>query len=45
MKKLEYLSDLVLLVVYGIAYGVWTISCVIWHCLKSPFVEKKNEKF
>jgi len=42
MKKLEYLSDLALLVVYAIAYGVWTISCAIWHCLKSFFVKKKK---
>jgi len=42
MKKLEYLSDLALLAVYATSYGVWTISCAIWHYLKSPFVEKKK---
>ena len=41
MKKLEYIKDLFLVVVFSIAYGAKTIFYALWELIKTPFTKSK----
>jgi hypothetical protein len=37
MKKLEYIKDIFLLIVFSIAYGVKVFGAIIYELIKKPF--------